>query len=247
MKDETATPPVAEDGKLPSVAEYVAAGHDPDTAEALAGVDAICEERRQALEALGPEGRKRLAEAHERHNRMVDADPKCQAEREVAKVAMEALSGALDQGEPAEVARRRAEEACGRPELRFDYTHRAEELRREAFAEVAVTEVAVTASPISSNGRAQPRPRRAGRPSVRGSSRRSSTRSGDSGSDDGEPSDEPPGPAEARVSCACGCGRPRRQDLDPPHRYYATDACRKRHARARHVRVALVTASSPTG
>jgi hypothetical protein len=75
--------------------------------------------------------------------------------------------------------------------------------------------------------RAPQRPTNGHAPREARNERRRGSRRGEratsSSSDD--PGPEPP----AARPCACGCGRPRR----PEHKYYATDECRKRHARAR--------------
>ena len=81
----------------------------------------------------------------------------------------------------------------------------------------------VSARPRPTADRPRVRTRGAGRPKAQSS--RSSSRSGDSGEDgEGPPAAEP---------CSNGCGRPRRAELEPPHRYYCTDECRREHQRAR--------------
>jgi hypothetical protein len=112
--------------------EYRAAGHDHDTAAALVGIAAICTTRAEALEKLGPKGRDRVAKAYEEHGRKLDADPQVREERERGGRALAAMAASLAAGEPPEVAQERAKQAGG--QARFDYTERADELRREAFA-----------------------------------------------------------------------------------------------------------------
>jgi hypothetical protein len=184
MQDQTGTPS--------------AASHGQETAEPLTELDAFCIQQATAREALGPEGRERLAEAYEKHGRKLDADPHVRAEREAAKLAREAYFASLNQGETLEVARQRAREACGRSELRFDYTNRAEKLWRDAVSECSTVRERMKhkAEGAVRSVRTQPRPRQ--RRETGG--RRSSSGGGDSGSADGEP--EPP---PAGRLCRCGC------------------------------------------
>jgi hypothetical protein len=186
MKHETATP---------SYDDYRAAGHDHETAEALVGVDAICNARAKALERLGSKGRARLERFYRNWSEKLDTDPKIGAERDRA----------------AEL-RRRGER------FTFDITERTEELRRQAFREVA---------PGSGGTCSNGAPAVVRRAESSGSPRASSSRSSSSSSARSRDPGDDPEPPGARP-CACGCGRPRAQGA-----YYYDDKCRRKHARDR--------------
>jgi hypothetical protein len=194
--------------------------------EAVSALDAFCTQQAAAREAIGAKGRERLAKAYENLGRKLDADPQVQAEREAGGRALEAMQASLAAGESPGVARERAKKASGRSELRFDYTERADELRREAFAEhgfvvghvTGRTSRSVHATPRESSGRTNGR--------VRGSRR--GTRSTSSSSDDPGPDPEPP---ERRLCQNKRCG----DDISHLHtlREFCDDACKQQAYRDR--------------
>jgi hypothetical protein len=53
---------------------YTSAGHDPETAEAFAGLDQMCARHAADAERLGPEGRQRLAREFEAEGRRLRAE-----------------------------------------------------------------------------------------------------------------------------------------------------------------------------
>jgi hypothetical protein len=165
---------------------YLAAGHDRENAEAMAGADAICAAWTQAVESLGDEGRERLDNAYTESNEAIDADPENLA------------------------ARNRAGEQHRRGErVQFDITKRAEEIRRHVFAAHArprtapapKTHAAGTASTANGNGTVVRRAESSGAP--RASSPGSSRSRSPSSSDD-DPHEAAPAERRCRNS---RCGR----------------------------------------
>lgn len=197
-------------------------------AEALKSISALADDmkaEREAGEELAPGA---LKEAYRRWDELLNSDPR-------VKAARSAPGG--DISELAEELRRQAfcEAFDGAMVRKPPHIPPSDEpgVHARMAAWIASMQTNQSAASVwiagmtgvaGKTGR-QPRERTNGR--HRGSRR--GERASSSSSDDPGGEGEPP---SARP-CACGCGRPRRIELDPPDRYYNTNECRRAHARDR--------------